>query len=102
MRHEAGTSPSLAGREQKTPSMAVGYSHPVCGDLRVALTSIVCTEPGDSVYADGLTSKMSWKAAVLAAQFTSATLSSELARVAACSTERSLHNINQRTSQTLR
>ena len=77
-------------------AMAGGYSHPVCSDLRVALTSIV------SVYADVLTSKMSWKAAVLAAQFTSATLSSELARIAACSTERSPNDINPRASQTLR
>ncbi len=48
--------------------MAGGYSHPVCSDLRVALTSIVSAEPGDSGCADGLSSKSSWKAAVLRGQ----------------------------------
>ena len=45
-------------------AIAGGYSHPVCSDLRVALTSIVCADP----VAEVLSSKTSWKASVLQGQ----------------------------------
>jgi putative transposase len=49
-------------------AVAGGYSHPVCSDLRLALTSIVSAEPGSGVCADFRSSKMSWRAAVLQGQ----------------------------------
>lgn len=53
-------------------AMAGGYSHPVCGDLRVALISIMSAVPGDSNPVDVLSSKSSWQAAVLQKQLAQA------------------------------
>jgi len=48
--------------------LAGGYSHPVCADLRVALTSIVGAGAADSLYPSSLSSKATWNASVLAGQ----------------------------------